>query len=457
MAATPGSSFALEDGARIAVVGGGPAGSFFTYFLLLFGERIDRTFHVDIYEPRDFWASGPAGCNMCGGIVSESLVEALALEGIEPPDEVVQRGIDSYVLHTTEGTSRLETPSHEQRIAAVHRGGGPKGSQNGKWQSFDAHLLKLALSKGANYLCGRVTGLAWNDGRPEVTLAGQPPQTYDLLVGALGVNTNDLKLFEELGFNYRRPATVKTYITEFGLGADAVRARFGTSMHVFLLDLPRLDFAALIPKGDFVTMCMLGRDIDKELVDSFLSHPVVRGCFPEGWQPPADSCHCTPRMYFSPAQQPFGDRVVMLGDSGVSRLYKDGIGAAYRAAKAAARTAVFSGVSADDFRRHYWKHCRRVNFDNRLGKLVFTVVHLIQHLSLTRAAVVHMANDESRSASHRRRLSSVLWDTFTGSSSYSSILARTMHPAFHARFALAHGAVTLRKVLRRPPAAPAES
>lgn len=43
---------------------------------------MDLDLHVDIYEPRDFTKPGPAGCNMCGGIVSESLVQALAVEGV---------------------------------------------------------------------------------------------------------------------------------------------------------------------------------------------------------------------------------------------------------------------------------------------------------------------------------------------------------------------------------------
>jgi hypothetical protein len=50
---------------------------------------------VDLYEPRDFSSPGPAGCNMCGEVISESLVQLLAAEGIELPPTVVQRGIDS--------------------------------------------------------------------------------------------------------------------------------------------------------------------------------------------------------------------------------------------------------------------------------------------------------------------------------------------------------------------------
>ena len=57
---------------------------------------------------------------------------------------------------------------------------------------------------------------------------------------------------------------------------------FGPSMHVFLLDIPRLEFAALIPKGDYVTLCMLGDDIDEELIDRFFAAPEVRARFPGG-------------------------------------------------------------------------------------------------------------------------------------------------------------------------------
>lgn len=75
----------LVDGSRVAVIGAGPAGSFFSCFLLSMAERAGLTLDVDLYEPRDFRRPGPQGCNMCGGIVSESLVQNLAMEGISLP------------------------------------------------------------------------------------------------------------------------------------------------------------------------------------------------------------------------------------------------------------------------------------------------------------------------------------------------------------------------------------
>lgn len=44
------------------------------------------------------------------------------------------------------------------------------------------------------------------------------------------------------------------------------RRHFGSAMHIFLLDIPRLEFAAMIPKGDYLTVCLLGRHIDRDLI-----------------------------------------------------------------------------------------------------------------------------------------------------------------------------------------------
>jgi len=430
----PSPDIEQEDDLRIAVIGAGPAGSFFSYFALLFGQRLGKKPHVDIYDPRDFSKRGPLGCNMCGGIISESLIQSLAMEGIILPESVVQRGIDSYVMHTEVGTCRLETPTHEKRIAAVHRGGGPRTAQEVRWQSFDGHLLNLATARGAAYHRARVSSLRWKDGRPEVQVGNDPPRAYDLLVGAVGVNSPDLKLFEGLGFQYQRPRTVKTYIGELPFGSETVKELFGSSMHVFLLNLPRLDFAALIPKGDFVTLCLLGTGIDKALIASFFGHPAVKDCFPAGWSLPADSCHCSPRMSFGEAEHPFTDRVVLIGDSGASRLYKDGIGAAFRTARAAARTAIFSGTTAGDLARSYLPEYRKITRDNAFGKAIFRVVHLTKHLDITSRAIVDVTVREGRMPGSERRMSAVLWDMFTGSSLYQDIFYRTLHPVFLIRF-----------------------
>ncbi len=429
-------ALALESASRVAVIGGGPAGSFFSYFFLDFARRVGLGPSLDIYEPRDFSRPGPAGCNMCGGILSESLIQTLAAEGINLPPTVVERGIDSYVLHMhkDEGSVRIDTPLHEKRIGAIHRGAGPRGMREVKWRSFDAHLLELALIKGAHLVRGRVDEVGWQAGRPQVKIQGGVPQAYDLLVVAMGVNSPALKLFEKLGIGYKPPRTTKTYISEFYLGQETVEKYLGSSMHIFLLNLPRLEFAALVPKGDYVTMCLLGEDVDVPLVQSFLAAPEVKRCLPPGWCVPDDFCHCSPRINIEGAVGPFADRIVFVGDCGVTRLYKDGIGAAYRTAKAAAVTAVFEGISAGDFRRHYWPICRAISIDNALGKVVFAVTRQIQKNRHDRRGVLRMVSREQQKEGGRRRMSVVLWDVFTGSAPYREIFLRTLHPFFLGRF-----------------------
>jgi hypothetical protein len=200
-------------------------------------------------------------------------------------------------------------------------------------------------------------------------------------------------------------------------------------MHVFLLDVPRLGFAAMIPKGEFVTLCLLGDDLDDQLVESVISAPEVQRCFP-GLAVPAMACHCYPHINVEAAVRPFADRMVWVGDCGVARLYKDGIGSAYRTAKAAARTAVFHGVSADDFKRHFWPACRALDVDNAIARVVFGVTHLIQHSRVLRRGVVRMTAREQAGEGGSRQMSGVLWDTFTGSAPYRDILRRTLHPGF---------------------------
>lgn len=425
----------LDDGSRVGVIGGGPAGSFFSIFLLDLADRMDMDIEVDIYEPRDYTVPGPVGCNMCGGIISESLVQNLAAEGINLPPTVVQRGIDSYMLHMDVGSVRIETPLHEKRIGAVYRGPGPRDLKEIKWGSFDGYLQNLAIEKGANVINQRVDEILWNGDLPQVKIRKGEPQTCDLVTISVGVNSASRKLFNNLNFDYEPPKTTKTFIQEYYLGEEQIQEVLGSSMHVFLLDLPHLEFAAIIPKGDYVSVCLLGEDIDKELIANFMNSKEVREVFPPAWDFDANSCNCSPRINIAGAGQPYDDRIVFIGDSGVTRLYKDGIGAAYRTAKSAATTAILQGISAKDFKEHYWPACRKIETDNMIGQVMFLVTRIIQGQQIARRAVLRMTANEQKEADSKKRMSMVLWDMFTGSAPYREIFVRTLSPVFLARLA----------------------
>ncbi|HEY0720473.1 MAG TPA: hypothetical protein VGE50_04395 [Gammaproteobacteria bacterium] len=424
------SSKQLTNGSRIAVIGGGPAGSFFSYFLLRMAEKVDLKVEIDIYEPRRFDAFGPGGCNHCGGIVSESLVQILAMDGIHLPRDVVQRGIEAYVLHTDDGQVRIETPVHEKRIAAVYRGGGPRGTSGADWRSFDQYLLDQAVEKGAQVRHRLVTDMVWKDGQPFLLCNDGDGGSYDLMVVATGVNNRLLDRFEAMGCGYERPKTTTAFVSEFHYGKELLNETLGDAMHVFLLDIPRLEFAALIPKSTYATMCLLGEDIDNELVNTFLNSPEVRKCFPEDARISTNACHGFPRINIGGASQPFADRVVFIGDSGVTRLYKDGIGAAYRTGKAAAIAAVLGGVSAEDFRRHYLPACSKISRDNAIGKLALIANDFSRDKGLIRRTMLRMTANEQQTPGVNRHMSSILWDLFTGSAPYRDIMFRMLSPSF---------------------------
>ena len=420
--------FTLRDGSRIAVVGGGPAGSFFSYFLLKMANAIDLDIEVDIFEPRSFQYCGPAGCNHCGGIVSELLVQTLAAEGIVLPRSVVQRGVESYVVHMDVGDVEIESPVHEQRIAALYRGNGPREGGDAPLESFDGFLQGMATAQGAQIVRKLITNVSNKDGLPFLEFADGDAESYDLVTVASGVNSNFIKLLDDLPGDFEPPKTTRGYICEFHSTKEEILDILGESVHVFLLDIPRFEFAAIIPKGEFATVVMVGEDLDQELVHKFLNDPVVRRAFPTDRIPCV--CSCSPLINLGARKRPYGDRIVMVGDSGITRLYKDGIGAAFRTGKAAATAAVFHGVSSEDFAKHYWPACKRIVNDNRVGKVMFATNTIMKNSRLTRRAMLTMAQREQAKSKAKPHMSSLLWNMFTGSAPYVEMFRGTLHPGF---------------------------
>ena len=139
-------------------------------------------------------------------------------------------------------------------------------------------------------------------------------------------------------------------------------------------------------------------------------------------------CKCFPSINVKGAKLAFDDRVVLIGDSASSKLYKNGIGAAYITGKAAANTAIFNGISAAAFKKYYQPVCRSLDSDNKLGRFIFSVTTIIQKSHLLKSAMLGLVITEQRKQNNKRRMSAVLWDTFTGSATYQNIFFRFLHP-----------------------------
>ena len=434
----------LSHGSRVAVVGGGPAGSFVALFIKKFSRLLRIDLQVDIYEPKDFSQAGAKGCNHCGGILSESLIQFMATEGIDLPADIVMNAIDSYCFHTDTGHVHLQTPLEEMRIAAVFRGGGPKSTAPALQEqkkpvvrSFDKTILDLACAYGAQHIKERVTKLSWQAGLPAVTTATGQFATYELLVGAVGVNGTGIKLFESLGIGYRPPRESKTFVTDYYLGETVVGEYVGNTMHVFILDIPGIKQGAIIPKGPYVTICYVAEQVSNELTERFFAHPEVKACFPADWRRPSgrESCLCIPMTNIADPVNYYTDRVVMIGDCGVARLFKNGIGSAYVTAKACATTVVLQGIAKTDFDRYFKPTCNRISFDNRLGHFILGLLGWARRWHFFRYAILTTAAAEQSMPASQRIMSMALWDSFSGSAPYTHVLLRTIRsPGFLIRF-----------------------
>src|ERR1017187_6068033 len=148
----PVQSTGLLNGDRVAIVGGGPAGSFFAIHLLREARRLNRHLDVVIVEKRGPADMGAAalecrGCSFCAGGISPSLDELLEEQRLSVPDEIVQGRFDYVWIQGQWKNFRLRVPK-DMRMYSVFRGSLP-GRRSGRPAGFDGFLLGEAVKEGA--------------------------------------------------------------------------------------------------------------------------------------------------------------------------------------------------------------------------------------------------------------------------------------------------------------------
>ncbi len=131
----------IETGSRVAIIGGGPAGSFFSLYLRHYAAERGIQPEITIYQPRPFDEVGFRGCKGCAGIISLTLFKNLSELNLTIPDEVIQSRIEHYTVHSPYTSVSISNPEKEIQIVSVYRGAGPRISHFDKPISFDGWLL----------------------------------------------------------------------------------------------------------------------------------------------------------------------------------------------------------------------------------------------------------------------------------------------------------------------------
>lgn len=435
----PGRQFPPRLGKRAhaIIVGAGPAGSFSAHFLRSYAEGLGLDLRMTIFDAKDFTKSGPAGCNMCAGVISSTLLRRMEASGLSVPPVVVQSRVNSFRLVTRSGSARLGREDPEHTMLTVFRGNGPRPAPEAGLAnvSFDDALLSAVAGPSLTIVREPVTAIhlpAHAADPVQVSFGrGKEKQSLeaDVVVGAFGCDNRLGRKIAEAGIGYRPPKTVRACQAELWVGREHIARVLGGATQVFNLGLPDISFAAFVPKGDFVTCTMVGqRDLGLDDMLELLDDRRVRARLPRGWQIPRRFCHCHPSVVISHALHPYADRLVLVGDAASCRYYKNGIETAFNTAALAAFTITHIGVSSQAFRRYY-AHAsdRLINQDNRFGRLLFAANRVIaSHPNVARAFLVLCR--AAGAGAVGQRMQEVLWGLFAGDRPYGEILRRALHP-----------------------------
>lgn len=432
----------LENNSKIVIVGGGPAGSFFANFALHLANDKGIDVSVTIFDRRTFSQSGQRGCNMCAGVISESLCKKLNEVDICLPDSRIQQFIQGYYFLTQDCGLQLYHPKRQKKpnIITVFRGGGPRDITDEEDISFDDYLLQHAEGHGAKVVNATVEeiDLPQHFGDPaNIVIAKGNKRTNiqaDLVVGAFGLNSKIPKRIIGREVKYRPPFAGRACNTELHLGKEYINKHFGPNIYCLSLGIDPIKFAAFTPKGDYITVSLIGkRDVTKSHLVKFLNHPSVKKLLPNKWKIPKDLCICFPKIPITHAKYPFADRLVIIGDASISRFYKSGIESAFITAQFAAETAFNFGVTGNAFKNDYYKKAKKLLArDNLYGRFIYNINDFVTSKRYLMTPHLQYAQ-KHKNTWIACQINETLWGMVTGYLPYKEIFLKFINLRFQYR------------------------
>ena len=345
--------------ARVAIIGGGPGGTCAALALVRLAKARGRPLDVILFEPKDFGAH----YNQCAGVLSPPIQGMLRQElDLTVPAAILQRKIAGYTLYGEQEILDMPAQDHGEATYAVRR------------VQFDRFLLDAAEKAGVQVERSRVYDIEF---RPESVMLYSDGGSVaaDVVVGAFGL---DRTIGEALARQsaYRMPPFLETVVTKIHPGGlEHIPTLLENRIHAFLPRLSAVEFGALIPKGNHITIIIAGRRVTVSDMEAFLQLPQVERLLPRDR---------TVEHYYKgafpvgPARGPFGERYVTIGDAaGLVRPFKGkGITSAVLTGIRAATTILEIGVSAEAF-RHYYAACAEITQDLWYGRAIRFLARLL--------------------------------------------------------------------------------
>lgn len=354
----------VPNGGRVCVLGGGPGGSACAIALKREAAALGKNIEVVILEQKKF--EEDRQYNQCIGVLSPPLEDILKEQlGVALPKELVVKKIDGYCLHTDHCNLPLIGDEHGDTYAV-------------KRSKFDAFMLREAEKAGAVVLHNRATEIEFSgDGVLIYTEGENCPAT--VVVGAFGLDDGTCKIFEQ-ATAYRQPDFLNTIITKLYPGQEFLDS-MGPVIQAFILSYNGLEFGAVTPKDNHLSINVAGRKVSAKIMMEFLRSAPVQRFMPQQKYRDKPLNYFKGKFPIAPAKNLYGDRYVTIGDAaGLIRPFKGkGINSACLTGIYAARTIIRHGVSKQAFDEYYIKDCAILTDDLPYGRALRWLTKLSTH------------------------------------------------------------------------------
>jgi flavin-dependent dehydrogenase len=434
---------------KVAVVGGGPAGTFFAIFLLREAKRLNQKMEVIIVEKKNalkfeddrFWSKG---CNFGAGGVSPRLSAIMEKARILVPPEIIRGEIDRIWIHGMWKNIPIKVPN-QMKMYSVFRGSLPYRLDD-RQTGLDAVLLGKAIEEGAQFLQGEAVGIKGSNGdMPELMVklasGGEISIPASFVAVATGVNARAgkdyrkiplIRSIQRMNSDFYPAKLRKTIVFELKVPREILEKNLKNEIYFIEYgskELP-LEHIALVPKGEHLTVSAIGKHIDKavlpkesqEIIKKIVALPQLKRILPNIANYPV-ACTCVPRMTVGVAKNPYAGKVALIGDAVGSRLYKDGLYSAFLTASRLAHIIMHKGTDKRTLDREYGKIVGWLSMDNRFGKIVFRLIRLaFSSPFLGRVLYQTFATELKKREKSRRPLGEVLWKIASGYADYKEIL-----------------------------------
>jgi flavin-dependent dehydrogenase len=349
----------LPQSQTVVIIGCGPAGASCALRLKNLTSSRTPPLRIILYEGKPL--DRKSHFNQCLGVLSPPLDKIMEQElGIPFPWPIIQRKIEGYIIHSDRNILNLsgeQAPSYACRRV-----------------EFDNYLFQKVKEAAVEVVPARVTGI---DFSPDGVMVYSESCNVraDLVIGAFGLDDGMARVFERRS-SYRAPQSLSSVVTKLHPGELAMED-FGNNIHAFLTASLPLEFGAITPKRNHLSINIAGEKVDAPTMDRFLRLPGVRATLPEPFQ------RTLPELAYSkgkfptlPAKAPLGEHYIMIGDAaGLNRPFKGkGINSAIVTGLRAAEAIAAFGLTKTAFEQ-YIKGCCELTDDIPYGRMLRAVAN----------------------------------------------------------------------------------